>query len=201
MLAPTLSRWQLVRTQVPNLLSFARALAPFYLPALFTGALMALAPVVAAIVCFTDWLDGYLARRWKCQSWVGAVADIVSDKIVCYTIGGIGIVAWGWVWWWVVPFMPIIVYDAYTLTMRASNGVVPPSNIAKVKTGVLMAALVISTAPIGWPFLPPSVLWYVGIPALWLASLLIVWSALRYWWPETVPDMPLPQWTVNVLRM
>ena len=92
MLAPTPSRTISIREHVPNLLSFARGLAPLYLPPLFIGTFSVLAAPVAALVCFTDWLDGYLARKWKCQSWVGAVADIVSDKIACYTIAGIGII-------------------------------------------------------------------------------------------------------------
>jgi phosphatidylglycerophosphate synthase len=200
MLAPTPTSWQQVRTQVPNLLSFARALAPLYLPALFTETIV-IAPVVAAIVCFTDWLDGFLSRRWKCQSWVGAVLDIASDKIVCYTLGGIGIVAWGWTWWWIVPFAPVIFYDAFTLTKRAGSGVIPPSNVAKVKTGVLMVALVVSTAPIAWPFASMDILWFAGLPGMWIAALLIVWSALHYLIPNRVPDMPLPRFAERILKI
>ena len=191
MLAPTPSRWIHVRGQIPNLLSFARGLAPLYLPGLFTGMYL-IAPPVAAIICFTDWADGHLARRWKCQSWVGAISDIVSDKIVCYTLGGIGIVFWGWTWWWLIPFTPIAIYDAYTLSMRAANGVIAPSNVAKVKTCVLMSSLIVALTPLTLTFVP-ILTWHVGIVGLWLSAGLVFWSALHYWWPQVVSDMRLPR--------
>ena len=35
-------------------------------------------------IALTDWLDGYLARRWKVESELGAFLDPVADKfLVC----------------------------------------------------------------------------------------------------------------------
>jgi cardiolipin synthase (CMP-forming) len=38
--------------------------------------------VIFAIAAFTDWLDGYLARRWQQTSAFGAFLDPVADKLM-----------------------------------------------------------------------------------------------------------------------
>jgi CDP-diacylglycerol--glycerol-3-phosphate 3-phosphatidyltransferase len=38
--------------------------------------------VIFAIASFTDWLDGYLARRWNQTSSFGAFLDPVADKLM-----------------------------------------------------------------------------------------------------------------------
>jgi CDP-diacylglycerol--glycerol-3-phosphate 3-phosphatidyltransferase len=72
--------------QVPNYLTYARCLAipalvySFYQPNmnLFVG-------ILFAIASFTDWLDGYLARRWDITSTFGAFLDPVADKLMVST--------------------------------------------------------------------------------------------------------------------
>ena len=70
---------------VPNLLSFARlALVPVFLWLLLVprqpwADLLALAILAAS--AFTDWLDGYLARRWNQISRVGQLLDPVADRL------------------------------------------------------------------------------------------------------------------------
>ena len=73
--------------RLPNILTFLRCLAIpgltvlFYLPErhIECGILFALAS-------FTDWLDGYLARRWDISSEFGAFLDPVADKLMVSTI-------------------------------------------------------------------------------------------------------------------
>lgn len=72
---------------IPNLLTVLRvALIPvfillFYLP--FSWSYWA-ASGVFAIAAVTDWLDGYLARRWEQGTPFGAFLDPVADKfLVC----------------------------------------------------------------------------------------------------------------------
>ena len=40
------------------------------------------AAIVFSIAAFTDWLDGYLARRWHQTSAFGAFLDPVADKLM-----------------------------------------------------------------------------------------------------------------------
>ena len=72
--------------QLPNYLTYVRCLAipalvySFYQPEMniFAGSLF-------AIASFTDWLDGYLARRWDITSPFGAFLDPVADKLMVST--------------------------------------------------------------------------------------------------------------------
>lgn len=69
----------------PNFLTLLRiVLVPvfviaYYLPYVWANALATAIFVLAAI---TDWLDGYLARRWNQQSAFGAFLDPVADKLM-----------------------------------------------------------------------------------------------------------------------
>ncbi len=70
---------------LPNILTLLRiALIPvfavlFYLPVPWAHVAVT---VVFAIAAITDWLDGYLARRWQQTSAFGAFLDPVADKLM-----------------------------------------------------------------------------------------------------------------------
>ena len=40
------------------------------------------ATVIFIVAAFTDWLDGYLARKWDQTSPFGAFIDPVADKLI-----------------------------------------------------------------------------------------------------------------------
>lgn len=80
-----------MRTQIPNLITASRLL----LAAIFFGilsfyqyegrgdpTLLNFAFVLYAIALFSDFLDGYLARKWKVESAFGRIVDPFVDKIL-----------------------------------------------------------------------------------------------------------------------
>ena len=75
-------------TSVPNLLTLLRImLIPvmiivFYLPFKCANTLAA---CIFAAASFTDWLDGYVARKFKMMSHFGAFLDPVADKLLVST--------------------------------------------------------------------------------------------------------------------
>jgi len=79
-------------SNLPTLLTWARVIAipllvgVFFLPVpTFTQNLLATVLFVGAAI--TDWLDGWLARRWGQTSAFGAFLDPVADKlIVCVAL-------------------------------------------------------------------------------------------------------------------
>ena len=70
---------------VPNFLSFLRII--FVLPIIYAlqTELYLLAALLFLISSSTDFFDGYLARRYKLESELGAFLDLIADKILVVT--------------------------------------------------------------------------------------------------------------------
>lgn len=68
---------------LPNILTFLRLLLVPLAAWLFWGpGLMGYTLLVVALACFTDWLDGYLARRLNAISNLGKQLDPLADKLL-----------------------------------------------------------------------------------------------------------------------
>src|SRR3990167_11230215 len=72
-------------TNLPNALTLARIvlipvfIAIYYLP---WSAAHGVAAIIFAVASFTDWLDGFLARKLQQTSPFGAFLDPVADKLL-----------------------------------------------------------------------------------------------------------------------
>ena len=119
---------------VPNIISVFRiCLVPVFITVYFYDGndMKIYAVLVYALASFSDFLDGYLARRFKAASNLGKVLDPLGDKMmtfsamVCITIDG------------VIPVWAVIVAGVKELMMGAGGIVlykkarteIPPSNI------------------------------------------------------------------------
>lgn len=87
--APTWRRpWTYVprqtMAQLPNLLSLARLIAAPVVVALLLWAPpnRLTAAVLFSLASITDYLDGYLARRWQVVSRFGIFCDLMADKLL-----------------------------------------------------------------------------------------------------------------------
>ena len=71
---------------IPNFLSFLRIL--LVLPIIYSlqGELYLLAAFLFFLSSMTDFMDGYLARRYELESELGAFLDLIADKILVITI-------------------------------------------------------------------------------------------------------------------
>ena len=71
---------------IPNFLSFLRIF--FVLPIIYTlqSELYLLAAFLFFLSSITDFMDGYLARRYELESELGAFLDLIADKILVVTI-------------------------------------------------------------------------------------------------------------------
>lgn len=75
---------------IPNVISVVRLLCiPWFLYLLFGLDQRADAAILLAVLGATDWIDGYIARRWNQVSTLGKVLDPVADRLLLI----VGIVA------------------------------------------------------------------------------------------------------------
>lgn len=177
---------------LPTLLTWARVVAipllvgVYFLPIpVFAQNLLATALFVGAAI--TDWLDGWLARRWGQTSAFGAFLDPVADKlIVCVAL--IMLVHLERV---DVIVAAIIVGRELTISalrewmaQMGSRASVAVHSIGKLKTVAQLVAipLLLFDAPIAGPLHSRP----LGTWLVWIAAVLTVWSMfyyLRRAWP------------------
>jgi CDP-diacylglycerol--glycerol-3-phosphate 3-phosphatidyltransferase/cardiolipin synthase len=136
---------------------------------------------VFAIAAITDWLDGYLARRWGETSAFGAFLDPVADKLM------------------VAAALILLVYEerapAYLAIIIIGREIAisalrewmaqlgkgrktAVAFIGKVKTVAQMTAII--ALLLDEPVIPGVSTRLVGTVALWIAAILTLWSMFHY---------------------
>lgn len=87
------------RKHIPNTLSILRLLGtPLSVWAIAQGEL-SYAFWIFFVVCVTDWLDGYLARRWQVISKLGQILDPLADKFLLISVY-LALGLWGYIPLW-----------------------------------------------------------------------------------------------------
>ncbi len=172
-------------TSIPTLLTYLRiALIPvfvlaFYLP---VGWAHIAATVVFGLAAFTDWLDGYLARKLDQASRFGAFLDPVADKLMV-AAALVLIVQRDPSIWMAVAAVVIIGREITISALRewmaeiGQRAQVAVSNLGKYKTTAQMVALfmLIYDAPLlGLP------IHEIGMGFLYIAVVLTLWSMFSY---------------------
>ncbi|SEL45945.1 CDP-diacylglycerol--glycerol-3-phosphate 3-phosphatidyltransferase [Halomonas daqiaonensis] len=180
---------------IPNLLTLARIVfipllvVLFYLPFAWSTLLAAALFGLAAV---TDWLDGYLARRWDQSTPFGAFLDPVADKLMVAVALALLIERYEAIWL-TLPALVIIGREIVISALRewmaemGKRGQVAVSWIGKVKTTLQMIALLMLLA-----FTPGTLLALLGVVILYVAALLTLWSMFLYLkaaWPHLSSSM------------
>nr|WP_314841370.1 CDP-diacylglycerol--glycerol-3-phosphate 3-phosphatidyltransferase [uncultured Microbacterium sp.] len=150
--------------QLPNAITVARIplAVVFFVVLLLGGAygdgdltLRWVAAVLFIVAISTDWVDGYLARRFDIVSDFGKLWDPIADKLLTGA-GFIGLAILGEVGWWLVA---IILVREWGITihrlMVVKEHVVAAAWMGKLKTAVQAVAL-------SWALLPLHVI--IGMP-------------------------------------
>ncbi|GED22022.1 CDP-diacylglycerol--glycerol-3-phosphate 3-phosphatidyltransferase [Halomonas halmophila] len=180
---------------IPNILTLARIIfipllvVFFYLP--FSWSL----PVAAglfALASVTDWLDGFLARRWDQSTPFGAFLDPVADKLMVAVALALLIERYDAIWL-TLPALVIIGREIVISALRewmaemGKRGSVAVSWIGKLKTTLQMIALLLLLA-----FAPGTPIALLGVVTLYVSALLTLWSMtlyLRSAWPHLSRSM------------
>jgi cardiolipin synthase len=168
---------------IPNALTLSRiALTPVLIVLLFldTAQTRWWAFVLFTLLAFTDYLDGYLARKLNQQSELGALLDPIADKVLVaaliLTLVGIGDIAR-----WDVAAAVLIISREFLVSglrefLAQRNLPLPVTNLAKWKTTVQLVAVALFVLPelaITGQAVATSAIW-------WLATILTLITGYDY---------------------
>lgn len=146
------------------------------------------AAAIFALASFTDWMDGFLARKLGQMTSFGAFLDPVADKLIVATALVLLVELHGNLWF-SVPALVIISREIVVSALREwmaqlnDKKGLAVSFVGKIKTGFQMTSIVVLLASGvdmgGWLSL-------AGYVLLYGAALLTLWSMylyIRLAWP------------------
>jgi CDP-diacylglycerol--glycerol-3-phosphate 3-phosphatidyltransferase len=132
------------------------------------------ATVVFAVASITDYVDGWIARRYNLVTSFGKVADPIADKALTGT-ALVLLSAHDVVPWWVTIL--ILVREVGITLLRflvLRHGVIPASPGGKLKT-------MLQSIGIGWLLLPlPDPLAEIGLWVIYAAMVVTVVTGIDY---------------------
>lgn len=177
-----------------------------YIPNILTILRLVAAPIVALILIFTtdslwslialliysiasatDWLDGYLARRWEIVSNFGRMLDPIADKLMVIVLlmalmgTAIGDI------WLAIPALIIVTREIMVSGLREfmakHDFIMHVTFAAKLKTtiqliaiGFLIGAFIFT--PNGWEF---QLCYQIGMIGLWFAAIITAQTGIAYY--------------------
>lgn len=161
---------------IPNVLSMIRlAFIPVYFVLLLTGE-YGWALVVVAGSAITDFVDGFIARRFDQVSRLGQILDPAADRLFILTTL-IGLAWVGIVPWWLVALIvgrDLLLIVLGVVLANHGFGPLPVHQIGKMGTFAILFAL-------------PVLLLGAAIPAVAVVSdpvgwATMLWGVFLYWW-------------------
>lgn len=176
---------------IPNILSFARLLlVPVFLVLLVQGQ-DAAALAVLAVSSLTDYLDGYIARRFQQMSRLGQLLDPAADRLYIFA-AIIGLATRELVPWWIVAV--VVGRDVLLLVLgivlaNHGFGPLPVHQLGKIATFALFLGLPLIMLGQAAPAIAAF-----SDPIAWAITL---WGAFLYWWAGVIYLVE----TVRVIRI
>jgi CDP-diacylglycerol--glycerol-3-phosphate 3-phosphatidyltransferase len=189
-----------MRINLPTWLTLFRVLllpvmvVVYYLP--FRGANLT-AALVFILAAFTDWLDGYLARRMNLTSAFGAFLDPVADKLMVAVTLFLLVQSHPGGWQGILLAVTASVIVGREISVSAlrewmaqigARSKVKVAFLGKLKTTMQMVALVVLLLQHDAETLR---LYHIGETLLVIAGILTIWSGfdyLRAAWPSLRGD-------------
>jgi cardiolipin synthase len=172
---------------IPNLLTVVRFMGvPLFIWLVLGQKEYGAAVVVLAVMASTDWVDGYIARRFDQTSKLGRVLDPIADRLALIAVAVTLVIA-GVVHW--LYLAALVIPDAVLLTMTLfffrGHPDLPVSVVGKVRTGLLLLGtplLVLSRLDTGFStelFVAAWIVLGLGLVGHWIAAYNYFWAILR----------------------
>lgn len=160
--------------RLPNWLTWARLIAVPIVMALLAldagheGTARWWALVVFFLASLTDFLDGYLARRWHVITSFGKLADPIADKALVLGTLLMLVIIDGIPWW---PLIVLAIREVAVTVGRlrlASTAVIPASRGGKIKTVLQLVSIGLYLIP-GVPDAVDTVAWWLLVASVVIA--------------------------------
>ena len=186
---------------LPNILTLLRiGLIPVFIAIYYTSWEWhnLIAAAVFGLAAATDWVDGYMARKYDQVTPFGAFLDPVADKLLV-AVALILLVEAHASALLAIPALVIVGREIVVSALRewmsthSDRSGVRVSMVAKVKTGFQMTAIIVLLAQ-GPDFGAPLVI--LGYLLLYIAAGLTLWSMWQYLliaWPDLSSGMQKPK--------
>lgn len=180
---------------IPNIITSLRIiLIPiivivYYLPVSWSNVAAASIFIIAAL---SDWLDGYLARKWDQHTAFGAFFDPVADKLIVSIVLVMLVDEYANVWL-TLSAMVIIGREVVISALRewmaelGKRTSVAVSYVGKLKTTLQMVAIIILLFG-----MPGTITAQLGLFCMFIAATLTLWSMFIYLkaaWPDLTSEM------------
>lgn len=148
-----------------------------------------LGAAVFGLAGITDWLDGYIARKYKMTTPFGAFLDPVADKLMVAVALALLIELHSTIWF-TLPAAVIIGREIVISALRewmaelGERATVAVSRVGKIKTTLQIISIVLLL------LFDPSkyvIMNYIGLASLYAAAVLTLWSMIVYLraaWPS-----------------
>lgn len=172
---------------LPNFLTMSRIVfLPFFI-ALYLYDFKVMATLLLIGINVTDWLDGYIARRWNQESAFGAFLDPVADKIT--VASALILVVYGHAYIYIVVPVIIIICREIAISAlrewmaeRQLRANVAVSWLGKIKTTLQMVGMtgLIFSQHEGFTFAGGIEIYWISVGILYLSVVMTVWSMLDY---------------------
>ncbi len=165
---------------VPNALSFFRLLLiPVFLVFLLTHEYLT-ALITLVVSSATDFVDGFVARKFNQVSRVGQLLDPAADRLFIFSTL-IGLAWGGFVPWWLAGV--IIARDVLLLILgivlaNHGFGPLPVHHLGKMGTFALLFAMPVLVLAATFPSIDQ-----IANPVGWAAAL---WGVFLYWWAGVI---------------
>ena len=171
---------------LPNILTYARiAAVPAVAGLILWGGHPArwAALAIYVLAAISDFLDGWLARRWKQQSSLGRMLDPIADKVlvavVVLVLCADDILRGGHIWAAIIILSREVLVSGLREYLGELQVSVPVTQIAKWKTTVQLLAIgFLIAGPAGDTVIPHTTT--IGIAMLWVAAGLTLYTGYDY---------------------
>lgn len=181
---------------IPNILTILRFMGvPLFVWLVLAEREYGYAVLVLAIMGSTDWVDGYIARRFNQTSRLGRVLDPMADRLALISVAVTLVIA-GFIEWWYLTalLVPDAILLAASLFYFRSHPDLPVSRIGKVRTALLLVGtplLVLSKLSIPFTEVYFVIAWIflgLGLIGHWIAAYNYFWAIIRKGRMQTADD-------------